>query len=361
MDKDIEDIKAGLLSGKFKNEAAVSQGIILRLLNCLGWPIFDSSQVTPEYSAGRGRVDYALCCPPNKPVILIESKDIGKADGSEKQLFEYAFHQGIPMAVLTDGQEWSFFLPGEQGSYHERCVYKLDLNARTTSECCSVLKRYLKQTEVASGAAFENARNDYKNVSKRRQIKEVLPRAWNDLISEQDEFLVELIAEKVESLCGFKPDPDEVRTFLDKLQQPQNHVTITTPRPQVHLPTAPQLKQRTVNTNDHYSGFYYKGKEYREGNAIKTMLKVFEVLASEDNRFLQNYADLPKHGRKRRYLARNKMELYPCRPDLCQEYSQEIFPGWWVGTNYSRSTIRNAVMIACEVSGLKFDHDLKLI
>ena len=65
----------------------------------------------------------------------MESKGVGNASGAERQLFEYAFHQGIPMAILTDGQEWSFFLPGEQGAYYERCVYKLDLLARTTEEC----------------------------------------------------------------------------------------------------------------------------------------------------------------------------------------------------------------------------------
>jgi predicted type IV restriction endonuclease len=93
----------------------VSQGVILRLLNKLGWPIFDSSRVSPEYTIARGRVDYALCHPPGKPIILIESKDVGSAYGAEKQLFEYAFHQGIPMAVLTDGQEWSFFSLGSKG------------------------------------------------------------------------------------------------------------------------------------------------------------------------------------------------------------------------------------------------------
>src|SRR3990172_4180964 len=119
---DIEDFQTGLRAGRYANEAAVSQGVIMRILHSLLWPIFDATQIVPEFPLGSGRVDYALCYPPKRPIILVESKDVGRAAGSEKQLFEYAFHQGIPMAVLTDGQEWSFFLPGEQGTYHERCV-----------------------------------------------------------------------------------------------------------------------------------------------------------------------------------------------------------------------------------------------
>jgi len=93
LQSDIEDIRSKLKAGGYQNEAGISQGIILRLLHTLGWPIFDSSHVTPEYKLGTGRVDFALCHPPRKPTILIESKDVGSAYGSEKQLVEYAFHQ----------------------------------------------------------------------------------------------------------------------------------------------------------------------------------------------------------------------------------------------------------------------------
>jgi hypothetical protein len=221
LNADIEDIRNGLKIGRYNNEASVSQGIILRLLNSLGWSIFDSSQVSPEHTVGSGRVDYALCHPPGKPIILIESKNLGDVYGAEKQLFEYAFHQGIPMAILTDGQEWSFFLTGEQGAYHERCVYKLDMIVRDIDECCRIFERYLKRSEVISGATIINAKDDYKNVSKQRQIEEALPQAWTHLLKEQDEILVELVADKVETLCGFKPGPDVVRSYLDSLLWPQ--------------------------------------------------------------------------------------------------------------------------------------------
>jgi len=263
------------------------------------------------------------------------------------------------MAILTDGQEWSSFLPGEQGAYHERCVYKLDLVVRGVDECCRIFERYLKRSEVTSGAAIVNAKDDYKNVSKNRQIEKALPQAWTDLLKEQDEILVELVADKVETLCGFKPEPDVVRSYLDSLLRPQPP---NTPK----SPVAPERATKRdaaipLKDSDNFSGFTLNGKPYKEGSAIDTMFRVFEVLSQRDAKFLERYAGLPKHGRKRRYMARDKMELYPGRKDLCEDYSQQKFGGWWIGTNYSRSTIRHAIELACEVAGLRFGHDLKLI
>ncbi|EQD78280.1 Type I restriction enzyme R protein N terminal domain protein, partial [mine drainage metagenome] len=115
-------------------EASVQQGIVLRLLHALSWPSYDTQIVCPEYSLEGRRVDYALCHPPGKPIAFVEVKQIGQSEGAERQLFEYAFHVGVPLAILTDGQEWNFFLPGEQGDYGERRVYKLDIVERDISE-----------------------------------------------------------------------------------------------------------------------------------------------------------------------------------------------------------------------------------
>ena len=151
----IEKIRDGLREGKFISEAAVSQGILLPTLHELGWPVFDTSVVIPEFSVEGRRVDYALCHPENRPSVFIEVKKVGLSEGADRQLFEYAFHLGVPMAILTDGQEWSFYLPGEQGRYDERRVYKLDLLGRDIPEAENRLERYLSYSNVCSGAALK--------------------------------------------------------------------------------------------------------------------------------------------------------------------------------------------------------------
>jgi len=68
--------------------------------------------------------------------------------------------------------------------------------------------------DVAAGNALENARKDYKNVYKEQQAKANIPIAWEKLIKEKDEILLDVISEKVESICGFKPTHNQVITYL---------------------------------------------------------------------------------------------------------------------------------------------------
>ena len=165
LEQDISDIRENLRRGRYPNEAAVSQGIVRRLLATLGWPVYDPQVVYPEYTLEGRRVDFALCHPANEPRIFIEVKGVGKATGAERQLFEYAFHQGVPLAVLTDGREWSFFLPAGAGSYDERRIYKLDLASTMSpslsgdlSAICATRPYVPKRLSVA-------AQEDYRDVA----------------------------------------------------------------------------------------------------------------------------------------------------------------------------------------------------
>ena len=68
----LTDIIARLRQGRFPNEQAISQGIVLRVLQELGWDIYDTTLVWPEFQTGEGRADFALCHPPSKPADFIE-------------------------------------------------------------------------------------------------------------------------------------------------------------------------------------------------------------------------------------------------------------------------------------------------
>jgi hypothetical protein len=242
------------------------------------------------------------------------------------------------------------------------------LVARPIAESAKAFERYLAFSEVAAGRAIENAKNDYRTVARNRQIQDALPTAWAQLLQEQDELLVELIADRAETICGFKPEPEVVAQFLKRVSQAPPPVQLTPPQspttpprnPEIPTPSS-KLTPDSGSDGTDFCGFAFNGQRYTENTAINTLLRVFEVLSTCDPTFLDRYAALPQHGRKRRYLSRNKYELYPKRPDLCDEYSVNKFGGWWIGTNYSRSTIRHAIEIACQVANLKFGTDLKLI
>ena len=215
----IDDIRDALRRKQFTSEALVSQGIVRRLLDALNWPQFNPQIVIPEYPVPDGRVDFALCHPALKPMVFIEVKQVGQSDGAERQLFEYAFHAGVPIAVLTDGQKWQFFHPIGQGNYEERRVYTLDLIEADDEESVSHLNRYLNYESVCTGEAAEAIAEDYRNVSNRRLIEENLPEAWNKLVEGKNENLLDLVAKKVEDLCGYKPTSAQVWDFLEILKR----------------------------------------------------------------------------------------------------------------------------------------------
>ena len=98
----IHRIGERLQSSAYVNEAAITHGIVTPLLQELGWDTADPRQVVPEFANARGRVDFALIGLGQKPAIFIEVKQVGRAIDGDRQLFEYAFHQGVPLCVLTD-------------------------------------------------------------------------------------------------------------------------------------------------------------------------------------------------------------------------------------------------------------------
>ena len=353
MREDLLDIRGGIKAGRYVNEATVSQGTVQRLLHSLGWPVYDTEVVAPEYSLGTRRADYALCHPPREPVILIEVKQVGQSKGADRQLFEYAFHRGVPMAILTDGQEWNFFLPTEQGDYGERRLYKLDILEREPQETERSLKRYLEYAAVRSGQAIDAARRDYRDAARKRRAERTLPDAWTKLVESEDELLVELLSDKVEDLCGVRPDTDAVADFLGRQALPRIETPSTAPSQQ------PRRSARPTPTSDvpRFIGYELYGQRQQARNARDVLIQVFRDFAERDPSFLERFAALPKHGRKRRYLARTREELYPGSPHLVDN-AYEVRPGWWIDTHASRAGIETRIKIASEVAGVRYGKDV---
>lgn len=213
----IDDIRNKLKENAYKDEAAVSIQIVNRLLVALNWPTYSPEIFIPEYSVDNKRVDFALCHPEKRPIIFIEVKQVGKIDGAEEQLFNYAFHEGVPILVLTDGRKWRFFHPAGTGNYQERLVIEIDLLTGKGDEVSSDLNRYLNYEEAKSGNIINAIREDYEKVADERLIQEGLPKAWNQLINQVDDSLVNIIAEKTKEISGKLPTLKQVIDFLINL------------------------------------------------------------------------------------------------------------------------------------------------
>lgn len=355
----LTDITSRLRQGKFPNEQAISQGIVLRVFQELGWDTWDTNVIWPEYQTGEGRADFALCHPPSKPAIFTEVKQPGKAEDAVRQALEYAFHGGVPFVVLTDGRTWSFYLPAEQGSYEDRRVYKLDLYERPPAEAAVALYRYLDCVRVQSGEALETARKEYRSRNRKSQAKAAIPEAWRELVEKGDELLVEMLTNAVESRAGVRPDADDVAEFLEGLGKTiiVEAARSNTTQPSAGVPSR-LTPTRSTNETTRSGKLVLLGKAHAYHNAKDAMVIVLRELAKTDPSFLERCSQHPDaQGRKRRYIARTPEELYPDREDL-RDMRDTLPGGWLVATNLNNVLKVTIIRLAAEVAGLKFGKDI---
>ena len=238
--KQIDSIRSELERRQFRNETAVRLGIIDPLLKELGWPTSKTQVVFPEYPVDGGKVDYALCHPSATPRIFIEAKQVGKLDGAERQLFEYAVHQGVRVAILTDGQKWSFFYPPGEGTYEERKVVELNFMTEDSEKSANFLNRYLNYESIQTGEAFDAIEEDYRNFSRQRELAQRLPEVWCKIVQEKNEVLLQIVIEDAKKVCRYTPTEEEVLAFLRSLAaEPQEDLV-----PPTHVLPVPDPKPK---------------------------------------------------------------------------------------------------------------------
>ena len=358
----IKDIKNALREGRFPNEAAVETGVVLRILDELGWPVFDPVVVAPKISVpmltpngNRREPDFALQREPGKPLVCFEVKAVGRnLSEGQFQLFEQCFHAGAEFAVLTDGQEWRFYLPMRQGDAEDRMAYKLDLLAQNDEECCLRLERYLSRQNVFAEDHLKNALSDLTDTTRGSRIQNAFPQALAEMLADPDERLIELISEKVSYLCGFAPDEDACSDFLRQCNISLNPPLGADPPPQ----PASTVSDRGSPLDN--PSFVLHGQRHDCRNNISVMVGLLNALAKRDPGFLERFASR-KHGTVNRFAAQNKYDLYPNDEQRCENMSVELdVDGWFAATNNGESGIKRCATIACEVAGIRFGEDLTI-
>jgi hypothetical protein len=199
------------------DESSTKQFVVLRILSSLGWNIYDPDEIQPEYSIGSFKVDFAL---KHKEVVkvFIEVKRFGEPlENHQEQLLKYAFQRGIKLAVLTNGGSWWFYLPLMEGSWERRKFYTIEIYEQDINDVVDKFEKLLSKKNVMTDRAITNAEQIYENRLKEHLIRQALPKAWEKLLLEPDELLVELLSETAERLCGYKPMDGMVKGFLRKM------------------------------------------------------------------------------------------------------------------------------------------------
>ncbi len=366
----LQRIRDGLSRGSYPNERAVSTSIVVPVLRELGWDDSDPTVVKPEYATGKGRVDYALAPRAGSPAVFVEVKGVGKSGEADRQLFEYAFHEGAQIAVLTDGRIWSFYLPGQFGTYDERRVFQLDLLERDEAEAEFRFTRYLDKGRIQNGNALADASADYHDQAARRRAAEKLPQAWDDMLRGPDPELVKLLQDNVESLSGHRPSDEAVARFLYSKSQglavpPKGVAPLSRPSAPVPVPPPsnpvsdhPSVARQPV-TDSKVLGWRLGTQSGTGRNQVTVWVAFLSELFRRHPDRQEVMANAVK-TRGRNNIARTIADVYPKQPDIAARSNATLPGGWFVGTNESSATKMRIAMKAADACGLTWGKDVDL-
>ena len=180
----------------------------------LGWDTLDRNEVAREYSVRGGRVDYCLRSQAHN-LVLIEVKRAGTdLTEHQEQLLRYAFDEGVPLAVLTDGLVWWLYLPTAGTSWEQRLFFRVNFREEQPDASAAALYRFLNRDGVVSGVAQSEAEREFESQERDRRIRAALQDAWQRVLGDPNSLLRDLLAEAVHEIAGHQPDQDMIADFL---------------------------------------------------------------------------------------------------------------------------------------------------
>lgn len=358
----IQAIRIKLEKG-FPNEAAVSQGAVLPILQACGWNTDDTDEVCPEYGTqDNQRVDYALLGG-GKPLLFIEVKhrldNDRSLDKGIEQVLKYAFKEGVPVAVLTDGDAWRFYWPAAtEQRYAQRLAQAIQLTRTEPTEAATILRKYLQKSLDPSTTRLRKTIEEAFHVNKLHALlEEIFQNPTDELVE-----LIEGIAKQRDIDVG----KEQIRAFLPqwlKKYKPSDSSPSSSAMPSntpstPHASGAPPLSSPPTGL-----GYYYKGTFYPASG--KSGVDIYVEIMS---RLMQDYPDFADRfskesvGNKRSYLFRKseKDQL----PEEMQEYYEqnskqyrEIEQGWIVLANLNDDNKRRKLSQAAAIVELPFDDE----
>ena len=181
--ENIDAIRDRLRNRIYPNEQSIRQCIVDPILNDLGWSTRDPQSVYPEYHVEKSKeVDYALCYPASEPRVFIEvKKHRSDLKAAEKQVFGYASHRSISIAVVTDGERWRFFHPAGEGTEKDCKVRELNLIIHNISVSDECFEKYLSYEAIKTGSAHKAMKQD----AEKRHIAKYSPTELCQIIAQQ--------------------------------------------------------------------------------------------------------------------------------------------------------------------------------
>jgi hypothetical protein len=139
---------------------AIAQ-LITPTLGELGWDVDDRRQIQRPFKVGMGLVDFCLNPEGDLPVLLEAKRPSENLSNHERQVALYGFEAGTPIAVLTSGVCWRFYLPMEPVPWKERRFASVDVVR-------DELQEFLERDRYLKGTMLEDAKRALAEEKKRR-------------------------------------------------------------------------------------------------------------------------------------------------------------------------------------------------
>jgi len=158
----LEDIRIKLINNSYENEEHVRLSLVSRIIQKLGWDIWNPQEVNTEYYTikveDKNRIDMALFAIQNEPAIFVEIKALGKIEGNllekvEEQLENYNRKNQALFSVITDGRIWHFYYAAGQGTFSRRRFKTLDLIEDEIEEIEDYLKIFISKESILNNSA----------------------------------------------------------------------------------------------------------------------------------------------------------------------------------------------------------------
>lgn len=206
------------------DEAATRNSLIFPILQKLGWNIFIRDEVFPEFPVETKRIDLSLRVN-NENKFFIEIKRCNMdLDNHQEQLLNYSFRAGVQLAALTNGITWQFFLPLKSGEWQKRQFFTIDIENQSTSEILPEFNKLLSKQSIQNNKAVEYAEDLFSRRTREEQIDINMPRAWQKILDDPTPELIDIISDKTEKICGYRPYDEKVIDFIHSLNKKQSSI-----------------------------------------------------------------------------------------------------------------------------------------
>ncbi|MFC1531742.1 hypothetical protein ACFL7M_00005 [Thermodesulfobacteriota bacterium] len=296
MDNLKEFIKKIQSDERFKDfdEAAIKQAIVLKILSLLEWDPFNLDEIQPEYRLKDDKVDFALKYKESPKVFICVRKDSNNFKERIETLIGWSTQCNVKIAVYTNGLSWWFFLPFLEGSIDDKRFYTIDTGVEKIEAIAQGFSDFLLKENIISDSSVKLAEDMCNKRKEVMLIKEHLPKAWEKIMIEPDKWLVDVVSEVTEDLCGYKPDREKVKEFIKAEEK------IRAERSVIVESSDPKRNNKGMSVKS----FNLEDKEYNVKSWQEIPWKICSILLEKHKDSFENVLYITLKGQE--YFTKNK-------------------------------------------------------